>query len=110
MHNSEWIDLRNLLHAKKPDNNLSGFIIDRLLIPIWYGISKIDYYSSYEFWLKSNLKPFNSISEIWFIPSFWSEYGICIKPSASGSRTVFLEKNLPLTRSDINLLILVLLR
>jgi hypothetical protein len=110
MYNSEWIDLRNLLHGKKPDNNLTGFIIDRLLMPIWYGISKIEYYSSDEFWLKSNLKPFNSISEVWFLPSFLLEYGICIKSLGSGSRKVFLEKNLTLTRSDINLLILVLLK
>jgi hypothetical protein len=110
MHNSEWIDLRKLLHGKKLDNNLTGFIIDRLLIPVWYGISKIDYYSSDEFWLKSNLKPLNSFPEVWSKPSFWSEYGICTEPSDFGSRMIFLEKNLPLTGSGINLLVLLLLR
>ncbi len=72
-----------------------GFIIDSPWIPGWYGISKIDYYSSDELWFRSNLKAVNAFPDVWFIPGFWSEYGMCTEPSAFGSRMIFPENNLP---------------
>jgi uroporphyrinogen decarboxylase len=72
-----------------------GFIVDSPWIPGWYGISKIDYYSSDERWLKSNLSVINTFPDVWFLPGFWSEYGMCTEPSAFGSRMVFLEDSLP---------------
>ena len=44
---------------------------------------------------KSNLKAVNSFPDVWFMPGFWSEYGMCTEPSAFGSRMIFLENNLP---------------
>lgn len=95
MRNSSWNDLLSLIDGKNIGYQPVGFIIDSPWIPGWYGISNIDYYSSDELWLKSNLKAVNSFPDIWFLPSFWSEYGMCTEPSAFGSRMVFLEKNLP---------------
>ena len=95
MRNSAWIDLLNLIDGKKLNYNPVGFIIDSPWIPGWYGISKIDYYSSDEHWLRSNLKAINTFPDIWFMPSFWSEYGMCTEPSAFGSRMTFLEESLP---------------
>ncbi len=95
MRNSSWNDLILLIHGKDIGYQPAGFIIDSPWIPEWYGISNIDYYSSDELWLKSNLKAVNSFPEVWFLPSFWSEFGMCTEPSAFGSRMVFLEKNLP---------------
>jgi uroporphyrinogen-III decarboxylase len=95
MRNSSWNDLIDLIEGKKLDYNPVGFIIDSPWIPGWYGISKIDFYSSDEHWLKSNLKAINTFPDIWFMPSFWSEYGMCTEPSAFGSRMIFLEKSLP---------------
>jgi len=95
MRNSSWEDLINLIEGKKLNYQPVGFIIDSPWIPGWYGISNIDYYSSDELWLKSNLKAINSFPEVWFLPSFWSEYGMCTEPSAFGSRMIFLEKSLP---------------
>ena len=95
MRNSAWIDLINLIDGKKLNYNPVGFIIDSPWIPGWYGISKIDFYSSDELWLKSNLKAINTFPDVWFLPSFWSEYGMCTEPSAFGSRMIFLEKSLP---------------
>jgi uroporphyrinogen decarboxylase len=95
MRNSAWNDLVAMIDGKKLNYNPVGFIIDSPWIPGWYGISKIDFYSSDEHWLKSNIKAVNTFPDIWFLPSFWSEYGMCTEPSAFGSRMVFLEKSLP---------------
>jgi uroporphyrinogen decarboxylase len=95
MRNASWSDLLDLINGKKLSYQPVGFIIDSPWIPGWYGISNIDYYSSDELWLKANLRAVNTFPDIWFMPSFWSEYGMCTEPSAFGSRMVFTEKNLP---------------
>ncbi|MFZ0280766.1 MAG: uroporphyrinogen decarboxylase family protein [Bacteroidales bacterium] len=95
MRNSSWDDLILLIDGKKLNYQPVGFIIDSPWIPGWYGISKIDYYSSDDLWLKSNLKALNSFPEVWFMPGFWSEYGMCTEPSAFGSRMIFTEGSLP---------------
>jgi uroporphyrinogen-III decarboxylase len=95
MRNSSWNDLVALIDGKKLDYQPVGFIIDSPWIPGWYGISKIDYYTSDELWLNANLKAADSFPDIWFMPGFWSEYGMCTEPSAFGSRMIFLENNLP---------------
>lgn len=95
MRNSSWNDLLALVDGKKLDYRPVGFIIDSPWIPGWYGISVLDYYSSDMYWLKANLKAVNTFPDVWFMPGFWSEYGMCTEPSAFGSRMIFLEKNLP---------------
>jgi uroporphyrinogen-III decarboxylase len=95
MRNSSWEDLLSLIDGKDIGYQPVGFIIDSPWIPGWYGISNIDYYSSDELWLRSNLKAVNTFPEIWFLPAFWSEYGMCTEPSAFCSRMVFTEKSLP---------------
>lgn len=95
MRNSAWNDLVSLIDGKKLDYQPVGFIIDSPWIPGWYGISNVDFYSSDEHWLKANLKAVNTFNDVWFFPSFWSEYGMCTEPSAFGSRMIFLEKSLP---------------
>jgi uroporphyrinogen-III decarboxylase len=95
MRNSSWDDLVALIDGKKLAYQPAGFIIDSPWIPGWYGISNIDFYSSDDLWLKSNLKAVNSFPDVWFMPGFWSEFGMCTEPSAFGSRMIFSEKNLP---------------
>ena len=95
MRNSAWNDLIRLIDGEKLNYQPAGFIIDSPWIPGWYGISTVDYYSSDELWLKSNIKAAETFPEIWFMPGFWSEYGMCTEPSAYGSRMVFREDNLP---------------
>lgn len=102
MRNTSWDDLLNLINGRDIGYRPVGFIIDSPWIPGWYGISKIDYYSSDDLWLKSNLKAVNLFSEVWFMPGFWSEYGMCTEPSAFGSRMVFLEESLPHADKVIN--------
>jgi len=95
MRNSSWNDLLVLIEGKKLNYRPVGFIVDSPWIPGWYGIPVIDYYASDEQWLKSNLKAINTFPDVWFMPGFWSEYGMCTEPSAFGSRMIFLENNLP---------------
>ncbi len=102
MRNSHWNDLISLIDGKNIGYQPVGFIIDSPWIPGWYGISNIDYYSSDELWLRSNLKAVNTFPGVWFLPSFWSEYGMCTEPSAFGSRMIFLERNLPHAEKIIN--------
>jgi uroporphyrinogen decarboxylase len=95
MRDSQWHDLKLLVEGRDIGYQPVGFIIDSPWIPGWDGISVIDYYASDELWLKANLKAVNTFPDIWFLPGFWSEYGMCTEPSAFGSKMVFHEKNLP---------------
>lgn len=95
MNDKSWNDLLSLIKGEKLRYQPVGFIIDSPWIPGWYGISNIQYYSSGEHWLKSNIKAINLFPDAWFLPGFWSEYGMCTEPSAFGARMIWLEKNLP---------------
>lgn len=95
MRNSSWNDLIRLIDGKKLDYQPVGFIVDSPWIPGWYGISTVDFYSSDEKWMQANLKMENTFPEAWFLPGFWSEYGMCTEPSAFGSKLIFLENALP---------------
>jgi uroporphyrinogen decarboxylase len=84
-----------MIEGKKLNYQPVGFIIDSPWIPGWYGITAVDYYTSDELWLNSNLKAISTFPETWFLPGFWSEYGMCTEPSAFGSRMIFFEKGFP---------------
>ncbi len=95
MRNSSWDDLIRMVAGEKLGYQPAGFIIDSPWIPGWFGVSTVDYYSSDEIWVNSNLKAVNTFQEAWFMPGFWSEYGMCSEPSAFGAKMIFLEKGLP---------------
>jgi uroporphyrinogen-III decarboxylase len=95
MNNKSWEDLKAMIDGKKLSYQPTGFIIDSPWIPGWYGISNIEYYASGEHWIKANLKAINMFPDTWFLPGFWSEYGMCTEPSAFGARMIWLEKSLP---------------
>lgn len=95
MRNKYWDDLVSMIDGKQLGYQPAGFIIDSPWIPGWYGVSTVDFYASDEIWLKSNLKAVNTFPGVWFLPSFWSEYGMCTEPSAFGSRMIFLSDSLP---------------
>lgn len=95
MRNSSWDDLCRMINGNKLPYQPVGFIIDSPWIPGWYGISTVDYYSSDEIWLKANLKAINTFPSAWFLPGFWSEYGMCTEPSAFGAKMVYFENGFP---------------
>lgn len=95
MRNSSWNDLLSMINGKKLTYKPAGFIIDSPWLPGWYGFPTIDYYASDEKWVKANIRAAETFPGVWFMPGFWSEYGMCTEPSAFGSRLIFLENNLP---------------
>ncbi len=110
MTNKEWVELLAIVSGKSQNKKAIGFIIDSPWLPGWSGITTLDYYTSDEIWLKSNLKAIETFPEITFLPGFWSEYGMCTEPSAFGARSVWYNENLPHaekvihTNDDISLL------
>ena len=95
MHNSHWNDLKGMAEGRQCSCFPVGFIIDSPWLPGWFGISTLDYYTSDDLWLRANLKAVKSFPDVWFMPGFWSEYGMCTEPSAFGSRMVFSTTSLP---------------
>ncbi|MEI6276771.1 MAG: uroporphyrinogen decarboxylase family protein [Prolixibacteraceae bacterium] len=95
MTNNQWEALLAVVEGRSADQKAIGFIIDSPWLPGWAGISTLDYYSSDDIWLKTNMKAIDTFPEITFLPGFWSEYGMCTEPSAFGARSVWYEANLP---------------
>ena len=95
MTNNQWEALLSVVKGANTNLKEIGFIIDSPWLPGWAGISTLDYYSSDEIWLKTNMKAIDSFPEVIFLPGFWSEYGMCTEPSAFGARSVWYESNLP---------------
>lgn len=95
MTNNQWEALLSVVKGANTNLKEIGFIIDSPWLSGWAGISTLDYYSSDEIWLKTNLKAIDSFPEVIFLPGFWSEYGMCTEPSAFGARSVWYESNLP---------------
>ncbi len=95
MRNSSWNDLLSMINGRKLTYRPAGFIIDSPWLPGWYGIPTLDYFASDEKWMKANIRAAETFPDVWFMPGFWSEYGMCTEPSAFGSRLIFLENSLP---------------
>jgi uroporphyrinogen-III decarboxylase len=95
MTNNQWEDLLAVTEGKSSSGKDIGFIIDSPWLPGWSGVSTLDYYTSDEIWLESNLRAIETFPEITFLPGFWSEYGMCTEPSAFGARSVWYSGNLP---------------
>jgi uroporphyrinogen decarboxylase len=94
MNDQQWNTLLDTIKGK--DINLPiGFIIDSPWLPNWYGITKLDYYTSDELWFNANMRVINEFPECMFLPGFWSEYGMCGEPSAFGAKGRFPEDEFP---------------
>jgi len=102
MTNEQWERLINIIDGTGNKNPVTGFIVDSPWIPGWYGISALDYYSSDDLWLKSNLKIHKTFPDIIFIPGFWSEFGMIAESSAFGAPVVWEKRSLPFVKKIIN--------
>ena len=72
-----------------------GFIVDCPWLPGWCGMDIADYLTSDARWLEANRKAIETFPDVWFLPGFWSEFGMCTEPSAFGSRCVFPRNEFP---------------
>lgn len=95
MTNEQWQRLLAVLDGEVFDPLPAAFIIDSPWLPNWAGISILDYYSSETKWLDANLRALETFPEVWFLPGFWSEYGMCTEPSAFGAKCIWHENEFP---------------
>ncbi len=101
MTDKQWSDLVDLVNGKTPEKTPTGFIIDCPWLPNWYGIKIVDYFTSDELWFKANMKAIETFPDTWFLPGFWSEYGMCTEPSAFGAKCLFYENEFPFAEKTI---------
>ena len=95
MTNQQWNDLLAVLRGEVLTPVPVGFIIDCPWLPGWHGIEIVDYLSSETLWFEANRRAIETFPDVWFLPGFWSEFGMCTEPSAFGSRCIFPRNEFP---------------
>jgi uroporphyrinogen decarboxylase len=95
MTDKQWQELLAVLKGKVLRPLPVGFIIDCPWLPGWYGQPIAQYLSSETLWFEANRKAIETFPEAWFLPGFWSEFGMCTEPSAFGSRCLFPRDEFP---------------
>ena len=95
MTDRQWKDLLAVLRGEVLRPLPVGFIVDCPWLPGWCGRDIIDYLSSETLWFQANRKAVETFPDVWFLPGFWSEFGMCTEPSAFGSRCQFPRNEFP---------------
>jgi uroporphyrinogen-III decarboxylase len=95
MTDRQWNDLLAVLRGEVLRPLPVGFIIDCPWLPGWCGMEIADYLTSDALWFEANRKAIETFPDVWFLPGFWSEFGMCTEPSAFGSRCVFPRNEFP---------------
>lgn len=95
MTDAQWAALLDVIAGKPAAPAPTAFIIDSPWLPGWAGCSTLDYYTSDACWLDANRRAVEAFPDTWFLPGFWSEYGMCTEPSAFGAKCLWEERNLP---------------
>lgn len=94
MRDDQWQSLVELVSQGSTIPRI-GLLVDSPWLPGWYGITIREYLASERLWLQANLKAVEEFPDVWFIPGFWSEYGMCTEPSAFGGRCRFGANDFP---------------
>ncbi|MEI7733491.1 MAG: uroporphyrinogen decarboxylase family protein [Verrucomicrobiota bacterium] len=95
MTDSQWNQLLAVLRGETLAPLPTGFIVDCPWLPGWHGVQIAEYLSSETLWFEANLKAIEMFPEAWFLPGFWSEFGMCTEPSAFGSKCSFPPNEFP---------------
>ena len=95
MTDQQWHNLLAVLRGEILQPLPVGFIIDCPWLPGWCGREITDYLSSETLWFEANRKAIETFPDVWFLPGFWSEFGMCTEPSAFGSRCMFPRNEFP---------------
>lgn len=101
MNDRQWHDLLAVLRGETLRPPPVGFIIDCPWLPGWCGRDITDYLSSESLWFEANRKAIETFPDVWFLPGFWSEFGMCTEPSAFGSRCRFPRNEFPFAEKII---------
>ncbi len=95
MTSEHWERLLAVIDGQTLDPLPVGFVIDSPWLPGWAGITALDYYASEQMWFDANVKAMKQFPDAIFLPSFWSEFGMCTEPSAFGAKCSWDETELP---------------
>jgi len=95
MTNPQWNELLAVLRGEVLASPPVGFIIDCPWLPGWHGVEIADYLSSETLWFEANRRAVETFPDAWFLPGFWSEFGMCTEPSAFGTRCIFPRNEFP---------------
>ena len=95
MTDLQWNNLLAVLRGEILDPPPVGFIIDCPWLPGWCGRDIADYLSSETLWFDANRQAIETFPGAWFLPGFWSEFGMCTEPSAFGSKCRFPRNEFP---------------
>jgi uroporphyrinogen decarboxylase len=98
MTEQQWETLLAIINGESLRPLPTGFIIDSPWLPNWVGDSILEYFFSESIWLKANMKAITTFPQIFFLPGFWSEYGMCTEPSAFGSVCTWEENDFPFAK------------
>ena len=79
-----------------------AFIVDSPWLPGWYGVEISKYISSDTVWFEANRKLIETFPDVWFLPGFWSEFGMCTEPSAFGARCIFPRNEFPFAEKIVS--------
>ncbi|MFN3408960.1 MAG: uroporphyrinogen decarboxylase family protein [Limisphaerales bacterium] len=95
MTDSQWNDLLAVVRGEVLDPPPVGFIIDCPWLPGWCGRSIGEYLASETLWFEANRRAIETFPDVWFLPGFWSEFGMCTEPSAFGCKCRFPPNEFP---------------
>jgi uroporphyrinogen decarboxylase len=101
MTDPQWNDLLAVLRGEILPSPPIGFIIDCPWLPGWCGMDIADYLSSETLWFGANRKAIETFPEVWFLPGFWSEFGMCTEPASFGCRCRFPRNEFPFAEKII---------
>jgi uroporphyrinogen-III decarboxylase len=104
MTDAQWRDLLRVIGGERLARPPVGAIADSPWLPGWAGAAMLDYFADPAVWLQCNLEAVRRFPDLWFLPGFWAEFGMCTEPSAFGGRCVWHENAFPsIERSLVNL-------
>lgn len=95
MTDLQWSKLLAVLRGEVLEKPPVGFIVDCPWLPGWVGRDISDYLSSETLWFDANRRAIETFPDVWFLPGFWSEFGMCTEPSAFGSKCRFPRNEFP---------------
>jgi uroporphyrinogen decarboxylase len=95
MTDSQWTALLSVVRGETVHPTPVGFIIDCPWLPGWHGVTIAEYLSSETLWFEANRRAIETFPDLWFLPGFWSEFGMCTEPSAFGARCQFPRNEFP---------------
>lgn len=95
MTDAQWNGLLAVLRGEYVEPMPVGFVIDCPWLPGWVGMEVVDYLASETVWFEANRRAIETFPDVWFLPGFWAEFGMCTEPSAFGARCRFPENDFP---------------